>query len=454
MLLGVLSALYFWGFCVDDALISVRYAQHLGRGDGYIMSLGAAPSDGVTPLPFAFLLLPVVRGATAMGGLLRVKALGVLLHGFVAMLVARRVAKLPAQARPRGALLGLGMLFAVPSMAWAASGMEVELSALLVTLGVVLRARPLWMRVLLVGVGATLRPELGAFALGFGLALVLDEHGSSAAARTWVTALSAAVGPFVVVALVRLAWFGAAAPLSVAAKPSDFTHGAVYLGAALIASAVPFALLSPTVLRKGTGGRPVVVGLVLHAGAILAVGGDSMPLARLMVPVVPALFVVAIDAAAEAGIASVLFRTSMVLAIDVFGLTHWSADARRTLQDRTALTLAATPLLTDAQVVACVDIGWVSAAAPDATLVDLAGVTDKEIAYLPGGHTSKAISPSLLSARHVDTLLLLEKGGQPARVVEARLRSSTWVNDTFERRAVLPIGSTGLAYGVYVRRPI
>ena len=102
--------------------------------------------------------------------------------------------------------------------------------------------------------------------------------------------------------------------------------------------------------------------------------------------------------------------------------------------------------------IACVDVGWVAAAAPHATLVDLAGVTDREIAYLPGGHTSKAISPSLLSARGVDTLLLLEKNGEPARNVEMRLLGESWVTDNFERKGVLAIGSTDLAYAVYKRR--
>ena len=84
--------------------------------------------------------------------------------------------------------------------------------------------------------------------------------------------------------------------------------------------------------------------------------------------------------------------------------------------------------------------------------MDLAGVTDREIAYLPGGHTSKAISPSLLSARNTDTLLMLEKAGAPARIVEARITSESWVTDNFERTAALPIGSTGLSYALYKRR--
>lgn len=449
--LGVASALVFWGYCVDDALIPVTYAQHLLAGDGYVMSVGSAPSDGVTPLPFAFLLSPLVAGTSAWTGLLRAKALTVLVHGVIALLVAQRIAALPPQRRPFGALFGLGFLLCVPSMAWAASGMEVELAALLVTAAVTLRRGPAWAPALLAGLAATFRPELGAFAIAFALARVVAEHGAGAKASAWFAAVAASVGAFALVALVRVAWFGAAAPLSVAAKPSDFSHGAMYAGAALIASAAPFALLSPSVLGKAAGARSTIAGAIAHGVAILAVGGDSMPLARLMVPVIPALFVAAIDAATDARVVSIVVRAALVLSVDLFGLTHWT-EARHTLADRASLVHDAAPLLAGSHVIACVDVGWVAAAAPRATLVDLAGVTDREIAYLPGGHTSKAISASLLSARHTDTLLMLEKAGAPARFVEARITSDAWVKDNFERTAALPLGTTGLSYGVYRRR--
>lgn len=451
---GIASALVFWGYCVDDALIPVTYAQHLAHGDGYVMSVGAAPSDGVTPLPFAFMLVPLVGGVAAWDGLLRAKALTVLVHGLLALLLARRVASLHGNARWRGALLGIGFLLSVPSMAWAASGMEVELCALLVTIAVTLRRGGSALPALVAGLAATLRPELGAFALGFALTRVVDAHGTAAKASLWVSAVLAAAGPFALMALIRVLWFGAAAPLSVAAKPSDLSHGAIYVGAALIASAAPFAVLSPVVLgRPGTGARPILAGALMHVLAIVLVGGDSMPLARLMVPLVPALFVLAIDTAADAKLPSVVIRAVLVLWVDVFGLTNWAHGARQTLAARADLATNAAPVLAEARVIACVDVGWVSAAAPRATLVDLAGVTDREIAYLPGGHTSKAISPSLLAARHVDTLLLLEKNGEPARNVEVRLRQESWVEDNFERKGVLPIGGTDLGYAVYKRRP-
>ena len=53
---GLGSAAAGWGFVVDDALITARYAHNLATGLGYRLSPGAAVSDGVTPLGLAHLL--------------------------------------------------------------------------------------------------------------------------------------------------------------------------------------------------------------------------------------------------------------------------------------------------------------------------------------------------------------------------------------------------------------
>jgi hypothetical protein len=78
--------------------------------------------------------------------------------------------------------------------------------------------------------------------------------------------------------------------------------------------------------------------------------------------------------------------------------------------------------------VASVDIGWVAVAA-DRQVVDLAGVTDPEVAYLSGGHTSKRLPLDFLTRRNVDALVLLlapdapasPQPGRFARQVDARV---------------------------------
>ena len=53
---ATLSALAMWGFTVDDALISIRYARHLADGVGYRFNPAGPSTDGVTPLPWPFLI--------------------------------------------------------------------------------------------------------------------------------------------------------------------------------------------------------------------------------------------------------------------------------------------------------------------------------------------------------------------------------------------------------------
>ena len=80
--------------------------------------------------------------------------------------------------------------------------------------------------------------------------------------------------------------------------------------------------------------------------------------------------------------------------------------------------------------IAALDIGWLGAAT-DATIVDLAGLTDPAIAVLPGGHTSKAIPASLLEARGVDALVL--------QVREGEARREPWTTSYFGRNVELRI---------------
>jgi hypothetical protein len=105
-------------------------------------------------------------------------------------------------------------------------------------------------------------------------------------------------------------------------------------------------------------------------------------------------------------------------------------DDRRVLIDRSRSALAG------AERVATVDIGWVGVAT-DAAIIDLAGVTDPEVAALPGGHTSKAISGAFLTNRRPDRLVFLLAPGSPsappvyARAVEQRLASDALVGPAF-----------------------
>src|SRR5277367_618916 len=74
-LAALVPALFMWGFTVDDALISVRYARHVLSGAGWRFDGGGPSTDGVTPLPWPLLLAPLAHG-DALDVLWRAKALG------------------------------------------------------------------------------------------------------------------------------------------------------------------------------------------------------------------------------------------------------------------------------------------------------------------------------------------------------------------------------------------
>src|SRR6185369_7093535 len=108
--------------------------------------------------------------------------------------------------------------------------------------------------------------------------------------------------------------------------------------------------------------------------------------------------------------------------------------------DRTKLIDAARPILSGAERIATIDVGWVGAAT-DAEIIDLAGATDPEIAALPGGHTSKAISGAFLTGREPDVLLFQIAPGpidpdevpSYARAVERRLAEDPMVRRSYAR---------------------
>jgi ABC-type Fe3+-hydroxamate transport system substrate-binding protein len=90
-------------------------------------------------------------------------------------------------------------------------------------------------------------------------------------------------------------------------------------------------------------------------------------------------------------------------------------------------------------------------------MIDLAGLTDPELAALPGGHTSKHIDAAMLLARDPDVILLYWRrvNGEPvyARELEARLGASELLASHYEVRAILPsYGDDDAGYTVLAKR--
>ncbi len=250
-----------------------------------------------------------------------------------------------------------------------------------------------------------------------------------------------AAAPFLVVAAVRLVVFGRVVPLSVLAKPSDAAHGAAYAAACFLLTG-PVALVAPIAwARLGGWGRGLCAAAFVHFAAVALAGGGWMPRSRRVVPVLPTVGVGAAHVASVADPRVAAARLALALAGQVFQVVRVGpAEIAGVSAARLGVIEALRPSLEGASVVAALDVGWLGAAT-DATIVDLAGLTDPAIAVLPGGHTSKAIPARLLDAREVSAVVLLVKDGEPlaepwtetffARIVELRLAALPGVGDTF-----------------------
>jgi len=449
---ALVPSLAMWGFTVDDALISVRYAHNVATSLGYRFDPSGAPTDGVTPLPWPFLLAPFARG-DALATLTAAKVLGTTAWTMAAAALGAHLARVApaAMASKVAALVVLALAF--PIGAWAASGMETGVATALATLAVVSLAQPR-RAALLAGASAALRPEMLIWAVvlacGAGLGGAAAGGDGSARARRVAALVAIASVPFALCAAVRLMAFGRAAPLAVLAKPSDLGHGSVYAAAACVVVLLPILVCSAPVslARAPREARIVALAFAAHVAAVALVGGDWMPYARLVVPVAPSLTVAFVASVPAASRASVVMRVVASLALGALLAARAAPAGRGVAGDRADLVARARPVLRGARVVAALDIGWVSAAT-DARLVDLAGLTDPAIAALPGGHTSKRVDASMLLDRGVDAVVVYSE----LRVVEARLVRTALFAERFEARETLPLGDRGAVYTVYRRRP-
>ncbi|MGH7434068.1 MAG: hypothetical protein ACRENE_00165 [Polyangiaceae bacterium] len=457
LLAGLLPALALWGFTVDDALISVRYAHHLAAGVGWRFNAGGPATDGVTPLPWSAILAPLAR-ADALAVLVRARVAGLIAAIVTSTLVGRAAARAPlAPAWLRASTL-LVYAMSVPVAAYAVSGMETPLCALLATLAVLRLDRP-WQAAVIAGLASTLRPELTpwAFVVGVGAATVAWGTKAWRALGPGVAALL----PFSACCAIRLLAFGRVAPLAVLAKPSDLSHGAMYAAAAVVVSLAPIlVVVRPGTLLRSPPAAVMVAAAVAHLAALALAGGDWMPFARLIVPVVPSLCLAAILLGEHTSGLAAGARAAVAMAVGAgLELTSWHviADARRVSADRAALIASARPVLGDLRRVAALDIGWVGAAT-DADVVDLAGLTDPGIAALPGGHTSKRVDVMFLLSRDPDAVVLYAPSGLGdaglagwEEVVYGRAVEQCLVNDPvlarhFGEPVWLPLGRGSAGY--------
>jgi len=444
---ALVPALLLRGFTVDDALVSARVASHLASGQGYRFNVPGPVVDAVTPLGFAELLASF-GPAPVLGMLERARVLGL-----CAWLVAAALLGVLAAGSRRGSVSVAGsLLLSAPLAAWASSGMETPLVTLLATVALV-DGR---LGALAAGAAAAWRPELLAWALVLvaGGAL-LSADSARLRSRALALRLPLAVGPAVFVAWLRHSRFGSFAPLAVWAKPSDLAHGVIYaVGAGVGSGAAPLLLAPRAFMRVDRRTRVLIAAVTAHWLALILAGGDWMALYRLAVPVLPTAILAGARLLDVVTIRAVIARTLAAAVAPIWVAVTVAWPGRSVFAHRLSLIEASQPALRGARSIACLDVGWVGAAT-EASIVDLAGITDPVIARLPGGHTTKRIENGLLENRAVDAVVLLLAPGAPveprwqdsafARGVEQRVAALPAVGD-FRVRAVLPLGGTGQSY--------
>ncbi len=440
---ALVPALVMWGFTVDDALIPIRYAHHLANGQGYRFNAHGPSTDGVTPLPWAFLLTLLARGEPLLA-LVRAKAIGVGAWTAASTMLALDLGR--RHERALHPFIGMVVIaLAFPVGAWASSGMETGLATALVTLAALSFERPL-RAAIFAGVAATLRPELvvWSMALAFGSAVFAKDRSR---ARILVT-VAIAFAPFLVCAIVRVIVWGRPSPLALLAKPSDLTHGFVYARAAALVVLTPILALAPIAVARSTPiARTLFTAGLLHFFVVILVGGDWMPYARLMVPIAPSLAIVYVESTRTSHPLATGLRVLGALVIGGLVAVTAAPNGRHVQRDRAELIRNARPVLVGSKVVAALDIGWVSAAT-NADIVDLAGLTDPAIAVLSGGHTSKHVDTAMLLDRNVDMIVVYSE----RRVVEERIVRAPVFATRFERVATVPLGPRGASYVFYKRR--
>jgi hypothetical protein len=299
-------------FLFDDAHITFRHADNLAHGRGLVFNPGERV-EGTSAFLFALILaVPMIFGAAPLAVAQLVGALA------TAALVAYVFATVRLFTRgARGGLLALGAAlataWATPIAAYAMSGMETSLyvALLVAALHHHLRDPASRASAALFALAALTRPEgAGMFAVvqAIALARALREGGDLRRALRPLATFAAIFAPFLVF---RLAYYGELVPNTVVAK-STFQHrllampraraiaalrgsdGAKILPAFLDLAFGPLALLGAAALFvRRTRHAAVVLSASAFAVALVCLWneGDWMPHYRLLVPLVPLVFI-------------------------------------------------------------------------------------------------------------------------------------------------------------------
>jgi arabinofuranosyltransferase len=290
-----------WGGVYDDAFIYLRYVKNLDAGCGLRFNCGDPPVEGFTgPLYLAMLWLGG-RLTTQLIDLAQIVCTASLAVALALAVWAAAVAGRGA-AQPRlPAVLAVAVAAALALDPFvllnAITGMETALAAAAVTaIALAALAGRRWLLVAAIGGALLVRPEALVFAAALPLLPALRRPRYLAALAAIVAAICAA----------RYAAFGALLPNTYYAKAGG-TWRHCELGLAYLADAIadfPLAFAAPLALLLPAGPRRRACGFVLAGAAawvafFLRSGGDLFEYSRMVFPLVPALYVLALAGIAE-----------------------------------------------------------------------------------------------------------------------------------------------------------
>jgi hypothetical protein len=308
-----------WGGVYDDAFIYLRYVRNLEAGCGLRFNCGDAPVEGFTgPLYLALLWLGgrITHQLIDLTQIVCTASLAIALALAVWTAVATGRGQAP---RWLPAVLAVSVAAALALdhfvLLNAITGMETSLGAAAVTaIALAALTERRWLLIGAVGGALLVRPECLVFAAALPILPALRKPRY----------LAAVVGIAVAICVARYAVFGALAPNTYYAKAGG-TWRHCELGLAYIGDAIadfPLAFASPLALLLPAGPRRRACAFVLAASAawiafFLRTGGDLFEYSRLMFPLVPALYALALAGIAE--LARRLARRDIAAAIAAAG---------------------------------------------------------------------------------------------------------------------------------------
>lgn len=464
LLLGALA----WPYTVDDAFVIGRYAARLASGRGYtfvdgVDGVDGPPTDGVTGPPA--LVFGVLASLLGIDPVAAAKAVG-LLAGALAVGVSVHAAQKRVVGRLAAPVAGLFLVLAPSYLVWSVAGLETGIAALAsIVLAASVLSQPQPVRAgLAAAVLISFRPECIPLAASL-LSYLFRRRGLSE--MRWAAILP--VLAWLAIAGFRLAMFGTVGPLSLAAKPPDLVHGAVY-ALRILTYGTAFVAIPPALYAARGSRRMRVLGvsILVHLLAITLSGGDWMPGVRLFVPALPLLaWMVGVGISDLSRLRpSRLTLGSAIVAVLAVPLSLFVFETARAREagatrEREGRALA---LYLDAHAhrVALIDVGFLSYVGHFAP-VDLAGITDPSIGRLFGDHLDKPVTGAMLIDRGVDAIVLhsaseprfdaaghlTELAGHP---IERRLAMDENVRSAFAVAEVRPYADD-YWYVVLLRRP-